>query len=321
VSPVGVLVACALAILAFAGPAPANPFGGPSPGGSPFEGRSPGEGSDRPVRRPPPMGAEGGLALPGPFNAAVGHINQVQRRLNQTVSRQMRAIAETGSPVALLTVTAVAFAYGVLHAAGPGHGKMVVSSFFLARRARPGRGILIGGLISLLQVLSSIAIVAVLALALDLGGFDIVNRSTWVELVSYGLIVLLGLYMVVEVATGRHGHHDEHGHRHGDRAGTGLIIAAGLTPCASAIILMLFALANGVFLVGVGAALVMAVGMGITVSVAGLAAIAARSAVVGSLRSRPRAAAWIGRALAVTGASLLTVVGSLFFMSAWTRLG
>ena len=310
------LALCALAVVAAATPAPANPFGGPAPAGSPFERRD--EGGGRPAARPAPMGAESGLRLPGPLNAFVARINLVQRRLNQVVSRQMRAISETGSPLALLTVTAVAFAYGVLHAAGPGHGKMVVSSFFLARQARLGRGILVGGLISLLQVLSSIAIVALLALVLDLGGFDIVNRSTWVELVSYGLIVLLGLYMVGEVLSGRHGHHE---HGDGDRTGTGLIIAAGLTPCASAIILMLFALANGVFLVGVGAALVMAVGMGITVSVVGLAAIAARTAVVGSMRSHPRAASWVGRALAVTGASLLTVVGSLFFVSAWTRLG
>lgn len=307
-----------LAVMATAGPAPANPFGGPAAGGSPFEGRGEGEGRSRPAARPAPTAAESGIGLPRPLSAFVTQINLVQRRLNQLVSRQMRATAETGSPVALLTVTAIAFAYGVLHAAGPGHGKMVVSSFFLARQARLARGIMVGGLISLLQVLSSIAIVGLLAFALDLGGFDIVHRSTWVELVSYGLIVLIGLYMVAEVVSGRHGHHE---HGQGDRAGTGLILAAGLTPCASAIILMLFALANGVFLVGVGAALVMAVGMGITVSVVGLAAIAARTAVVGSMHHHPRAASWVGRALAVTGASLLMVVGGLFFVSAWTRLG
>lgn len=307
-----------LAVVATASAAAANPFGGPAPGGSPFEGRGEGEGRSRPAARSASPGAESGIGLPAPLAAFVGQINVAQRRLNQLVSRQMRAIAETGSPAALLTVIAIAFAYGVLHAAGPGHGKMVVSSFFLARQARLARGIMVGGLISLLQVLSSIAIVGLLAFALDLGGFDIVHRSTWVELVSYGLIVLIGLYMVAEVLLGRHRHHD---HGDGDRAGTGLIIAAGLTPCASAIILMLFALANGVFLVGVGAALVMAIGMGITVSVVGLAAIAARTAVIGSMHGHPHAASWVGRALAVTGASLLTAVGGLFFVSAWTRLG
>jgi ABC-type nickel/cobalt efflux system permease component RcnA len=251
----------------------------------------------------------------------------------------MRAIRETGSWRAVVAVSLIAFLYGVVHAAGPGHGKLVASSYLLAHDASPRRGVAVGSLISLLQVVSSVGLVLVLAVALGYAGFDVLDHSVWVELASYGLIVGIGLVITLGALTGR-GHHGHHGHpRHagapdqpgpggeaghrrapGRREGAGVILAAGLTPCASAIILMLFALANGVPVVGLAASLVMAVGMALTVSAVGVVTVLARRAAIAPLRARPRAASWVSRALAVAGGSLITLVGALFLAGAWSRL-
>jgi ABC-type nickel/cobalt efflux system permease component RcnA len=276
----------------------------------------------------PGAGGEGATLVPSPafVQRFTDQISLAQRQLNQTLSREMRRIRETGSPAAMLTVGLVAFVYGVLHAAGPGHGKLVVSAFFLGREARVIRGVIMGGLVSLLQTLSAIAIVLVLVFLLGRGGFDVVQQSVWVEVASYGLIVLVGLYMIYAAVTGRHLGHRHDAHRHHDEgAGErhvhgGMVLAAGLTPCASAIIIMLFALANGVLAIGVAATLVMALGMSLTVSLVGVSTIAARRTLLGVLAARPRAALWLRRGLTVTGALLITVVGSLFFASAWSRL-
>ncbi len=253
-------------------------------------------------------------------------ISQAQRRLNQTLSQEMRRIQQTGSPAAILTVSVVAFLYGVLHAAGPGHGKLVVSAFFLGREARIIKGVMMGGLVSLLQTLSAIAIVLVLVFVLGQSGFDVVQQSVWVEVTSYGLIVLIGLYLIYAALTGRHlGHHhgeSSHGGAESDEplVNRGVVLAAGLTPCASAIIILLFALANGVLAIGMVATLIMAVGMSITVALVGIATIATRKTLLSVMAARPRAALWVRRGLTLTGALLITVVGSLFFASAWGRL-
>jgi nickel/cobalt exporter len=280
-------------------------------------------------RRPMPgSGSEGAGAIPVPgfLRGVTAKITLAQRRLNQTLSQEMRRIQQTGSPAAVLTVSLVAFVYGVLHAAGPGHGKLVVSAFFLGREATIIKGVLMGGLISVLQTFSAIAIVLVLVFVLGRGGFDVVQQSVWVEVASYGLIVLIGLYLIYAAITGRHlGHHhaeavsghpepDEH-HVH-----RGVVLAAGLTPCASAIIIMLFALANGVLAIGIVATLIMALGMSITVGLVGVFTIAARKTLLSVMAARPRVALWIKRGLTLTGALLITVVGSLFFASAWGRL-
>jgi len=269
-----------------------------------------------------PGGAEAGTGLPVPEMAKplMNRLTQAQREINATLSREMRAVRQ-GSPGAALAVVGVAFLYGILHAAGPGHGKLIVSSFFLARDTRLLTGLLAGVLFSLLQAVSSIALVAVLALALEWGGFEVLGQSVRLELVSYGLIVAVGLYLTASAL--RDGHH--HGQSEGRPARRpsslwSVVTAAGLTPCASAIIILLFAWANHVFALGIGATLVMALGMAITVCAMGLAAIGARRAVLRSTRARPELFHWAQRGLSVTGAVLITVFGCLLCAGAWARL-
>jgi ABC-type nickel/cobalt efflux system permease component RcnA len=268
--------------------------------------------------RPPapaiPASGEGGTG-PAFMRPLVERVAQAQREMNRTISREMRAVRETGSTRALLAITTVAFLYGVLHAVGPGHGKLVVSSFFLAREARLMAGLLTGTAISLLQAASSIMLVCGLAVALGQHGFDVLGRSVWVEALSYALIVVIGLAIAGSAARG---HHHEHG---GGRVGAGMIVAAGITPCASALIIMLFALTNGVLLVGIGATLVMAVGMSLTVSVVGILSILGRRTVMvvvpGSSRLRGR----VSTGLSVAGGLIIAVIGSLLLAGAWARLG
>jgi ABC-type nickel/cobalt efflux system permease component RcnA len=155
-----------------------------------------------------------------------------------------------------------------------------------------------------------------LGVVLGQHGFDVLGRSVWLEALSYALIVAIGLVIAVSAARGIH-HHD-HGHR---RVGAGMIVAAGLTPCASAVIIMLFALTNGVLLVGIGATLVMAVGMSLTVSLVGIATIAGRRTIMAVVPGSPRLRGWVSTGLSVGGGVIIAVVGGLLLAGAWARLG
>jgi ABC-type nickel/cobalt efflux system permease component RcnA len=303
-----VAAALALGLTLVAGAAGANPWAGRGTETPPSE-------APPPARRQP---AESVGAVPAPLRPAVAWIVAAQRGLNQTVAREMRTLRESPSAGALLTITAIAFLWGILHAAGPGHGKLVISSYFLGRHARPLRGVLVGAAISFLQVLTAVVVVGGGALVLGASGFTAMEHGTRLELLSYALIVLLGLYLAFSVLTGRHAHAESPGGER--RVGAGLIIAAGLTPCASAVLLLLFALGNHVFVVGVLASLVMAVGMSLTVSLVGVTTILARRAMLLAVARRPAAARWLATGLSLTGAVLIITIGSLFLASAWSRL-
>ena len=100
-------------------------------------------------------------------------------------------------------------------------------------------------------------------------------------------------------------------------ASVGLMLATGLTPCASAIIILLFAFGQELYLVGVAACLVMAAGMGLTVSLVGLAAVAARRGTIRVVGPSSAAAHWANTALGLAGAAAITALGGLLFLSAW----
>ena len=163
-----------------------------------------------------------------------------QRSLNQTLSRHVRLAARGESAQATAMVLGVAFVYGVLHSIGPGHGKVVVASLVLGRGTRRTRAIAIGFLVSLLQIASSIGLVAVLAFLLGHRGTQVVERSVGIELVSYGLIGLVGLYMVADAALPerwwpRHSHPAlPAAAAQAPGLTASAVLAAGLTPCPSA---------------------------------------------------------------------------------------
>ena len=301
------LIVCALVVIVLAIAAAAwaqHPFAPPA-GGSP--------GAARPAT--PGTAVEGGT-VPSFLRPITDRIAAMQRHLNRTISREMRAVRDTGSPQALLFVTGIAFAYGVLHSAGPGHGKLVVSSFFLAREARIWGGILAGTAISFLQAFTSIVLVILLAVVLGGPGLDVLGRSVWVEAFSYALIVVIGVAIAVSAIRGHH-HHEGTSRR----TGAGLILAAGLTPCASALIVMLFALTHGVLVVGILATLVMAIGMAMTVSLVGIATILGRRTLLFALPGSEHARHRVAAGLTATGGALIAIFGTLLFAGAWARLG
>jgi ABC-type nickel/cobalt efflux system permease component RcnA len=275
--------------------------------------------------RPEGGGAE---AQPPWLRGFLGRVNTAQRQLNQALSRELRRLRQGEVAGAALGVAWIAFLYGVLHAVGPGHGKLVVSSLFLARDARLGSAVAISGAVSLLQTVSAVAIVSVAALAMGRGGLDVLRDSRRVELISYGLIAVIGLLMLGTAIR------DVWAHRPGGGASarpdrpaapvghgtssSGLVVATGLTPCASAVIILLFALGQGVFLVGVAAALVMAVGMALTVSLVGILAVLARRGTVRAAATSGGVVHWVKGALGVLGATAIAALGLILLLGAWT---
>ena len=278
-----------------------------------------------------PAGGSGAEAQSPWLRGVLGRVNAAQRQLNQALSRELRRLREGDVAGPALGVAWIAFLYGVLHAIGPGHGKLVISSLFLAREARLGTAVAVSGAVSFLQTASAIAIVSVVTLALGRSGFDVFRDSRRIELVSYGLIAVIGLAMLVAAVRELWGHrHEESGPAEGRSGGElapggpggrvplGLVLATGLTPCASAVIILLFALGQGVFLVGIAASAVMAVGMGLTVSLVGILAVLARRGTVRAVSSSRGIAPWVKGMLGVLGAAAIACLGLVLFLGAWT---
>jgi nickel/cobalt exporter len=299
-----------------------------------------------------------------PFGAAktvpgfAGWVLSKQAIFYRALSGTILAAKSDGS--ALWTLMGISFVYGVFHAAGPGHGKAVISSYLLANDETWRRGVTLSFASALVQSLTAVLIVGIAAVLLG-GTAKMMGEAVRViEITSYSLIVALGARLLwvkglgfvravsalrndanddlwdlaigaqscthhhhAHDATGqgtcdsghsglfqrKHQHHPVHciacdhdhshghdhepdvlpwGHAHGPeprelagpdgwKRGLSAIVAVGLRPCSGAIILLVFALSQGLLWAGVASAFVMGLGTAITVAVIATLAVSARA--------------------------------------------
>ncbi len=266
----------------------------------------------------PPGGAE---TRPGLTTGMGRAVLKLQQDLNREIGRRMRAIRDGESARPLIAGLAVAFLYGVVHALGPGHGKFVVVSYFLSRKARIWRGLLMGLQISLTHVTAAIVLMLLADWSLKqvLGGGAGEMRGA--RLVSYGATAAVGLTMFARALRASQDGHDTHQHSEGDRSAAhggkqqGLFsFCVGLVPCTGALLIMLFAVANNLVFAGSLMVASIAIGMAITMSALGILGILARQALVSRLESAPRGGGRLARVLECAGALFILAISSILFL-------
>jgi ABC-type nickel/cobalt efflux system permease component RcnA/ABC-type uncharacterized transport system substrate-binding protein len=152
--------------------------------------------SPTPFGGPPP---EPGLAMPR--TGLFGWITEQQRQFYQAMTEVLGTLKEETNAFFLLG--GLSFLYGVLHAAGPGHGKVVISSYVLANEQQVRRGILLSFLSAMLQAAVAIALVVIAAGALQLTAAAMNAAANWIGMVSYALVALLGLWLIGRKLFGR----------------------------------------------------------------------------------------------------------------------
>jgi ABC-type nickel/cobalt efflux system permease component RcnA len=308
-----------------------NPFGGP---------------------RPPAEPQVGGI---------IGWILAKQSEFYREMSATIRAAKSDGS--AVWTLLGISFAYGIFHAAGPGHGKAVISSYLVANEETARRGIVLSFASAFLQALTAVAIVAVFAWLLSSTAKTMCSAEKAIEIVSYGLIAAFGARLVwtkggsfMRALQARpepamapahqhdhhhghdhdhdHGHAHDHGHSHGHdhvhdehcghshgptpdqlagpggwRRGLGTIFAVGMRPCSGAILVLVFSLAQGLFLVGIAATFLMGLGTAITVATIAIIAVSAKGFAKRLSAGREGGGALVMRGIEFGAAGLVLLFG------------
>jgi nickel/cobalt transporter (NicO) family protein len=288
-----------------------------------------------------PAAAGNMYLMPSGLIAWLAHI---QMQLNDVISREFRSVDHTGSIVAALTILALAFLYGVVHAAVPGHGKTVVGAYFVANKARWRSGFFMGSLISMLKGATAIAVVFLMSLVLHMKELETANQGAVIGTVSYALVAVIGCIVFWRAAKGRDcshshgllacGHEHDAAHDHdrdnsamhrrpnsGDKNFQRTLIAiTGVVPCSSAIIIMLFALANNAMGIGIAAVAALSLGMALTVSAVGMIGIVARPALVWVARGSSRHLERAERAVRLLGASAMVGFAGLLMIGALSRI-
>jgi ABC-type nickel/cobalt efflux system permease component RcnA len=268
-----------------------------------------------------------------------------QREVNQQMSGLLKAVAENPTKAGG-SLLAFSFLYGVLHALGPGHGKIVIATWLATHPSRLKSSIGLTLASSLLQGGVAIALVVVVLSLLRLPARQLHISSFWLEKGSYALVGVLGLLLCWRALKKLRAllhkpqfraftPHHEHtancgcGHQHlptqaqlqnGDdwRARLMVVLSMGMRPCSGAIMVLLFSKVMGVFGWGMLSALAMAAGTSLTISSLALLVHSFRQLAV-KLSGNKTPVLWrqVGwTTLALAGGMILLVAAVTMWMSA-----
>jgi ABC-type nickel/cobalt efflux system permease component RcnA len=361
------------------------------------------------------IGTNDGMApsTSGPFAHILMWINVQQQAFYRSLAAAMKAMRQDGSGLWLLI--GLSFAYGIFHAAGPGHGKAVISSYMVANEVALKRGVLLSFVSALLQALTAIAVMMLAWFVLRGTSVSMTDAAWFLEMSSYVFVTAFGAWLLWKKARPplrrlfgaapaydlaaahahadrlhgayRHAHpdhehahahrdhshthsralhafehqapghcghgeaHDQHhgyapaarDHRHGHAPGEvceacghshapdpallsgdrfdwrtawSAVVAVGIRPCSGALIVLSFALLNGLWTGGILSVLAMAFGTAITVSVLAMLAVTAKNWAVyfagdGRLGSRIHSTVELGGAAFVFLFGLMLLSASL----------
>lgn len=289
---------------------------------------------------------------PVALSGIAGWILGEQAMFYRTLAGAIRQSASNGT--ALWSLLGISFVYGIFHAAGPGHGKAVISSYVMANDETWRRGLALSFASAVMQSLTAIVIVAIAAVLIGATAKLISSTVNLIETTSYVLIALIGARLLWvkgrgfatavrdlrrsggDASTGGPAHcalcaaapailrasvspalqpfsggfaapdafhcHGDDRHHHGDaldvmpwghahgpepadlagpggwRRGLSAIVSVGLRPCSGAIIVLVFALSQGLFWTGIASTFVMGLGTSITVGTIATLAVGAKAA-------------------------------------------
>jgi ABC-type nickel/cobalt efflux system permease component RcnA len=202
------------------------------------------------------------------WNMFITQIIEWHKLFHALLAKHMTAVSQNAFTHGCALI-ALSFAYGVFHAIGPGHGKAVIVTYLGTHKESIARGIAISLIAALLQSIIAIALVIILAKILSLQFAEINNYGNDITLVSYVMVMLLGVFLLctalyrlfsIRVSTRsvhynevqHHHSYDNHGccgshhaHRPADNEtwlqAIAVVLSIGLRPCAGAIIVLIYA--------------------------------------------------------------------------------
>ncbi|MFD1801892.1 nickel/cobalt transporter [Mixta tenebrionis] len=273
-----------------------------------------------------------------------------QRSLHQELVGILQRVAEQPrqAGIALLGFSLL---YGILHALGPGHGKVVIATFLATHPTRLKTSLQLTLAAAVVQGLVAVALVTLMLVVLQTTSRQLHLSSFWLEKGSYLLVIGLGGWLCwralrqlmrlrpadgaappgYQLHSAGHQHHAHCGcgHQHlpdnrqlaratGWKTSLLLVLSMGMRPCSGAIMMLLFARVIGVYGWGVASALAMALGTALTVSAMALLVQSSRALAL-RLNRRAAPALWQRVALhslALAGGTLLMVGGVILWLSA-----
>jgi nickel/cobalt transporter (NicO) family protein len=271
-------------------------------------------------------------------------IQQGQHFFRETIIGELQNINLQSSLFSGFNLVCAAFVYGILHAVGPGHGKVIVSSYVLASNHNVSRGLMMVMLSSLMQAIVAIIVVISFYYILNLARAQAEYATNILEIISYTIVSIIGFNLVwrgikefLKYANHRANHHHDgnnkccaHSHFPHSQAHSSLklssfdfisiIFSIGIRPCSGAVLVLFLACMLGLVLPGIMAVMAMALGTAITTSLLVIITANSKSALLNKFDAADRQIHIVHGAMNLCGGILVILMCGLFLWVAIENL-
>ncbi len=208
--------------------------------------------------------------------------------------------------------------YGILHAIGPGHGKITLSSYVMAKAVSTGRTVWMGFLSGFSHAMSSLIVISVIILIFEksiVRNFESVQNN--LTNISFAIICAIGIFLAagaIRLLLSRNTPPapEEKNTRLSKLSAAPVIISAGIIPCPGAAIILIFSYTMGLYIIGIICVTAMSLGMGLTIGITAAAVSVARKT-GDSMASRKNISRTVFGIFQMAGGIVLIITGIAWF--------
>lgn len=206
-----------------------------------------------------------------------------QHQLREKMVQLIREANSQKNMTPILLLAMFAFLYGVIHSAGPGHGKAVAVSYILTCKPSLSQSLLFGNLVAVTHGLSGILLVLSVKFILHASISRSLETVTYItQMISFSLISLMGIFIFIKSLTNwlRKVPADAQKQERLLSNPFATAFAVGLVPCPGVVMVMLFAVSLNLTGLGVFLGFCIALGMASTITLIVLAGMYGKSAIL-----------------------------------------
>ncbi|MBU2591220.1 MAG: hypothetical protein ABIJ24_05845 [Nitrospinota bacterium] len=242
-----------------------------------------------------------------------------QYKLKTKMSSLMLEAKSSGNIKPLLLLIMIAFTYGVLHAAGPGHGKAIAISYTLSKHPSWLQGMVFSTCMGMFHGISGILFVLIIRFVLKTSISQNLKTVTNITQVScYTIITLIGIaifiHAIYKLKKKRNPEKDLYETIKSEKHHSPILLALaiGSIPCPAVVMVMLFALSIDLIALGIVLGITISIGMAFTLSIIVALTIAGKKTSLTAISKRSKESMLIEYGIEAFSGLFLTILGILF---------
>lgn len=205
-------------------------------------------------------------------------LTKILEDFTTNIKELLSKIDKSNSYQAYIWLLIFSFGYGIIHAIGPGHGKSLISSYFLTEKSSHLKALSMAGLIGVVHTFSAFILTFVIYYSVNtfLGSYfnDVETIATKVSAV---IIIAIALFLIYKkISKHKHQSSCECTGCKTHSTDIGVILGAGIVPCAGTVTIFIYTMSLNLYFIGFLSAIFMSLGMSLIIYITALLSIKIR---------------------------------------------